>query len=118
MLLRVAVTTALIAALGCSKEPSPSAKSDTGSTSGPRRTASTLPPPPDGPCASDADCKVYLEPCSCGCLAYIGEPTPIPNNIWSTVCNGGPPGNCGVASPCMNTTATCDVTTKKCALKR
>ncbi len=118
MFTRVAVTAVLTAALACTKEPPAPTRSDASLTSGPRRMASTQPPPPDGPCASDADCKVYPEPCACGCLAYVGEPRPIPNDKWATVCSGSPPGNCGVASPCMNTTARCDPATKRCALKR
>src|SRR5690242_20332824 len=106
MFVRLALITTTVTILACTKDQA-SATPDAGTTRA-RHTASTLPPPPDGPCATDADCKVYLEPCSCGCLAHIGEPRPIPNEQWSTVCSGGPPGNCGTASPCTNVTASCN----------
>jgi len=114
MLLRVAASASLLVSIACTKEPAPM-KRDASVSSSPR--ASKRPPPADGPCAADADCSVYLEPCSCGCLPYIAATSPsIPNDEWATVCGGGPPGNCGVASPCMNRAATCDAATKKCVL--
>ncbi|MBS2017315.1 MAG: hypothetical protein JST00_30810 [Deltaproteobacteria bacterium] len=110
--LAVALALALVAFVACKKEGAP------GSTTSQNARASKIPAPPAGPCATDADCKLYLEPCSCACLAHVGEAPRISNADWSTVCGGGPPGNCGVASPCGTSTAACDAATKTCVVKR
>lgn len=124
MLRSVVAVTLVLTVSACRKEI---AKPDAGTTSGPLRSQSKVPPPADGPCAVDAECYPSLEPCSCACLpALLKQPArePTPNTTYATMCTGGPsgngspPGNCGVASPCMNRSAFCDATTKKCALRR
>ena len=68
------------------------------------------------PCATDADCSVLLEPCSCSCLALAGgQPT---EQEWAAMCAGGHPQNCGAASPCMRVKATCEASTKTCRVAR
>ncbi len=69
--------------------------------------------PDAGPCASDADCTIWMDPCSCGCKAIAGKPL-ADDTGWATMCNGAPPRNCGAAYPCMNMKAACDPATKSC----
>lgn len=115
MSLRAVLGTTLVVALvaPCSKKTTAGTDAGDAATTI-LRPKSTLAPPPDGPCAIDDDCKLYLEPCSCRCIAHVGETPTIPPEKWSTVCSGGPPGNCGVASPCSNVVTSCDPHTKTC----
>lgn len=98
-----------LVAFGCSKDhakETPPAK----------KPAEPRPEPKRGPCANDGECELYLDPCSCACQAVVELPPAPPNSTWSTFCGGSPPGNCGVASPCMNKTAVCDAVTKTCRI--
>ncbi len=68
------------------------------------------------PCAADKNCQLWLDPCDCSCTAVTELPK-VSNEQWSKQCGDNSPGrNCGVASPCMNKVATCDVATKTCKL--
>lgn len=117
---REALMVAILLAVGCSKAPAP-ASGGTGTTASNASTAavaSTAKPvsPRVSPCATDADCSVLLEPCSCSCLALAGgQPT---EQEWAAMCAGGHPQNCGAASPCMRVKATCEASTKTCRVAR
>lgn len=106
----------LVVVVGCSKAPPPT--SGTGSSSATATVASNAKPASarPGPCATDADCRVLLEPCSCSCLPAAGGP--LTNEEWAAMCAGGHPTNCGAVSACMGLKATCETTTKTCRVAR
>ena len=116
---RVVVALGVVA---CSKDGGTgvSSRPTTSSTASSASSGTSATPPskprvvPDaGPCASDADCTIWMDPCSCGCNAIAGKP-PADDTGWATMCNGAPPRNCGAAYPCMNMKAACDPSTKSC----
>ena len=112
----LALSTSLLAlVLGCSKDPpGPATTAASSARPHPTARASAAVQVARGPCATDADCTTWLEPCTCGCLGIVGQPPDVSDARWRTLCGGGPPGNCGVASPCMNRKAICDQDTKTC----
>jgi hypothetical protein len=74
--------------------------------------------PPEPACASDADCRVMLNGCDCTCFPRHVQAPPLDDAQWSAICAGQPMRNCGVASPCMNTSARCNPNTRRCELAR
>lgn len=69
-----------------------------------------------GPCKSDADCLAFVN-CDCGCEPRLASVPVAQGEAWMTMCNGQPPPNCGVASPCMNFEASCDGPTATCVVR-
>lgn len=107
---RVVVAVGLVlSALGllaCSKD------GGAGGKNGPTSTSTSTPgaprPAPDaGPCATDADCTIWMDDCDCLCHAIAGKP-PARSAAMCT------PRNCGAAYPCMGMKAVCDPATKVC----
>lgn len=75
------------------------------------------PPRTDGPCTKDADCLAFIN-CGCGCEPRLASIPHAQGEAWMKMCDGQPPPNCGVASPCMNFEASCDSGTATCVVRR
>lgn len=73
------------------------------------------PAPTDAPCAADADCRAITN-CDCDCVPELASVPPLQGAAWSTQCNGGPPPNCGVQSPCAYFAAACE--DGRCVVRR
>jgi len=58
-------------------------------------------------CSTAADCAVVTD-CSCDCVPRLASEPPLQGEAWQTQCDGSPPPNCGVQSPCADMIPTCD----------
>lgn len=79
-----------------------------GGKDGPTSTPTAQPPTPEtGPCATDADCTIWMDNCDCHCHAIVGKPPTRSDSMCG-------PRNCGAGYPCADMKAVCDPTTKSC----
>lgn len=100
----------LALSLGCSgRQPTQGEATDPA-------VAPAAPPAAPRPCQSDADCQVHLNSCTCSCEAQHADTEGPTDAEWRTMCQGGPPRNCGAQSPCAGHSVRCDAATHYCAL--